>query len=95
MAKLFISARKRRAFLVHVDEDLAETAVVIFAGAQIHLVAADRPSGCSPCGGSAFFAFAHRRSMTRSTMRSATSAGRRRLGQRLDRVILVLSSSIS
>ena len=29
------------AFLVHVDEDLAEAAVVIFAGAQIDLVAAD------------------------------------------------------
>ena len=29
------------AFLVHVDEDLAEAAVVIFAGAEIHLVAAD------------------------------------------------------
>ena len=32
---------QRRAFLVHVDEDLAEAAVVIFAGAQVHLVAAD------------------------------------------------------
>ena len=32
---------QRRAFLVHVDEDLAEPAVVIFAGAQIDLVAAD------------------------------------------------------
>ena len=29
------------AFLVHVDEDLAEPAVVVFAGAQIDLVAAD------------------------------------------------------
>ena len=29
------------AFLVHVDEDLAEPAVLIFAGAQIDLVAAD------------------------------------------------------
>jgi hypothetical protein len=29
------------AFLVHVDEDLAEAAVVVFAGAQVHLVAAD------------------------------------------------------
>ncbi len=32
---------KRGAFLVHVDEDLADTAVVIFAGSQINLVAAD------------------------------------------------------
>ncbi len=32
---------QRRAFLVHVDEDLADAAVVIFAGAQIDLVAAD------------------------------------------------------
>ena len=32
---------ERRAFLVHVDEDFAEPAVVIFAGAQIDLVAAD------------------------------------------------------
>ena len=32
---------ERRAFLVHVDEDLAEPAVVVFAGAQIDLVAAD------------------------------------------------------
>ncbi len=32
---------QRRAFLVHVDEDLAEPAIVIFAGAQIDLVAAD------------------------------------------------------
>jgi hypothetical protein len=30
-----------RAFLVHVDEDLAERAVVVFAGAQVHLVPAD------------------------------------------------------
>ena len=29
------------AFLVHVDEDLAEAAVVVFAGAEIHLVPAD------------------------------------------------------
>ena len=44
------------AFLVHVDEDFAEAAVVIFAGAQVDLVAADdRPSGCSPCGGRAAF----------------------------------------
>ena len=41
IAKLFISERKRRAFLVHVDEDLAEPAVLVFAGAQVHLVAAD------------------------------------------------------
>jgi len=32
---------QRRAFLVHVDEDLAEPAVVVFAGAQVNLVAAD------------------------------------------------------
>ncbi len=32
---------QRRAFLVHVDEDLAEPAVVVFAGAQVDLVAAD------------------------------------------------------
>ena len=32
---------QRRAFLVHVDEDLAEPAVVIFAGAEVDLVAAD------------------------------------------------------
>ena len=32
---------QRRAFLVHVDEDLTETPVVIFAGAEIDLVAAD------------------------------------------------------
>ena len=31
-----------RAFLVHVDEDLGEAAVLVFAGAQIDLVAADR-----------------------------------------------------
>jgi hypothetical protein len=30
-----------RAFLVHVDEDLAQAAIGIFAGAQIDLVAAD------------------------------------------------------
>ncbi len=39
MAKLFIIARKRRTFLVHVDEDFAELAVIIFAGAEINLVA--------------------------------------------------------
>ncbi len=32
---------ERRAFLMHVDEDLAEAAVIVFAGAQIDLVAAD------------------------------------------------------
>ena len=32
---------QRRAFLVHVDKNFAEPAVVIFAGAQIDLVAAD------------------------------------------------------
>src|ERR1700683_1264314 len=32
---------QRRALLVHVDEDLAQAAVVVFAGAQIDLVAAD------------------------------------------------------
>ena len=31
---------ERRALLVHVDEDFAEPAVVVFAGAQIDLVAA-------------------------------------------------------
>jgi len=30
-----------RAFLVHVDEDLADAAVLVFAGAQIDLVPAD------------------------------------------------------
>src|SRR6267154_2211926 len=39
MAKLLMI--ERRAFLVHVDKDLAEPAVVVFAGAQIDLVAAD------------------------------------------------------
>src|SRR6266850_1823516 len=38
MAKLLMM--ERSALLVHVDEDLAEPAVVIFAGAQIDLVAA-------------------------------------------------------
>ena len=41
MAKLLMRRAQRRAFLVHVDEDLAEAAVVVFAGAQIDLVAAD------------------------------------------------------
>ena len=41
IAKLFMKRAERRAFLVHVDEDLAEAAVVVFAGAQIDLVAAD------------------------------------------------------
>ncbi len=41
MAKLFSRRAQRRAFLVHVDEDLAEPPVVVFAGAQINLVAAD------------------------------------------------------
>jgi hypothetical protein len=41
IAKLFMKRAQRRAFLVHVDEDLAEAAVVVFAGAQIDLVAAD------------------------------------------------------
>ena len=41
MAKLFVMRAEGGAFLVHVDEDLAEPAVVVFAGAQIDLVAAD------------------------------------------------------
>ena len=41
IAKLFKQRAQGRAFLVHVDEDLAEPAVVVFAGAQIDLVAAD------------------------------------------------------
>ena len=41
IAKLLMKRAQRRAFLVHVDEDLAEPAVVVFAGAQIDLVAAD------------------------------------------------------
>ena len=41
MAKLFIKRAEGRAFLVHVDEDLAEAAVVVFAGAQVDLVPAD------------------------------------------------------
>ena len=32
---------QRRAFLVHVDEDLAEPAVVVFAGAQVDFMSAD------------------------------------------------------
>jgi hypothetical protein len=41
MAKLFIIARKPGAFLVHVDEDLAQRAVLVLAGAQVDLVTAD------------------------------------------------------
>ena len=41
MAKLFIISAEGGAFLVHVDEDLAETAVIVLARAQIHLVTAD------------------------------------------------------
>ena len=41
MAKLLMKRAERRAFLVHVDEDLAEAAVIVFAGAQIDLVTAD------------------------------------------------------
>ena len=41
MAKLFIRLRKAAPFLVHVDEDLADAAVLVFAGAQVDLVAAD------------------------------------------------------
>ena len=44
------------AFLVHVDEDLADTAVVEFAGAQVNLVAADDGFlGVALCGGPAAF----------------------------------------
>ena len=41
MAKLFMRAPEGRAFLVHVDEDLADAPVLVFAGAEIDLVAAD------------------------------------------------------
>ena len=41
MAKLLRRRAQRGAFLVHVDEDLAEPAVIIFAGAQEDRVAAD------------------------------------------------------
>ena len=64
------------AFLVHVDEDLAERAVLVLARADVDLVAADRgPSACSPPGGSADCsrsAMSLTRSMMRSAMRSAT-----------------------
>ncbi|OIQ66908.1 hypothetical protein GALL_515200 [mine drainage metagenome] len=39
--KIVDEGAQRRAFLVHVDEDLADPAVVIFAGAQVNLVPAD------------------------------------------------------
>ena len=42
MAKQLVMLRKRGPFLVHVDEDFAQRAVVlVFAGAQVDLVIAD------------------------------------------------------
>ena len=40
MAKQFIRERKAAPFLVHVEEDLADRAVLVLAGAQVDLVAA-------------------------------------------------------
>src|SRR5438128_5411317 len=39
-----------RAFLVHVDEELVQAAVLVLAGAQIDLVAADRSGALAPVG---------------------------------------------
>ena len=72
---------QRRAFLVHVDEDLAEPAVVVFAGAQIDLVAADH--GLLGVALAAVGSFSRSRSTVMrstifSTTRSATLRGARR-----------------
>ena len=81
---------------MHVDEDLAEAAIVVLAGAQVHLVPAD-----DGLLGVALAAVGHllaiermrsTRSITRSTIFSATCAAlaRRpgRLHQRLQTIVL-------
>ena len=76
---------------MHVDEDLAELAVVVFAGAQIDLVAADDGLlGVALAAVRQLLAVARSRSMTRSTIFSTTVSTRAamRLGeQRLGHVL--------
>ncbi len=66
LAKLFIHRPEGRTFLVHVDEDFAETSITEFAGAQITCGRRRSPSGYSPGDGSASFSRARTTfSMTR------------------------------
>ena len=71
-------AAEGRAFLVHVDEDLAEAAVLVFAGAQVDVVAADDGLLGVACAAGAGARGRARtsRSTIRSTMRSATIGAR-------------------
>ena len=94
MAKLFIIAPEGGAFLVHVDEDLAEAAIVEFAGAQIDLVAADdRFLGVALAAVRQLFAVVVKPLDDAlddlfGDLRGAGSG--RRLDQRLDRIVLLV-----
>ncbi len=89
------------AFLVHVDEDLAEPAVIIFAGTKIDFVAADhRLLGIALAAIRHLLALAHHHDaldqLLDDLLRDLRGPRRHRLlVERLDRIVLVLIIEMS